>query len=84
MWVISCAKKEITACYEEIDGIEARTDLTDEQKYLLQSEVRRKMIEIALDANEAVAEFREKYIDGESFLTRFMKGTVIRKERDDD
>lgn len=82
--VIYEAKKEITACYEEIDGIEARTDLTDEQKYLLQSEVRRKMIEIALDANEAMAEFREKYIDGERFLTRFMRGTVIRKERDDD
>lgn len=75
--VLYDAKAAITDLYAKIDEIEARTELSDEEKYTLQSEVRREMIEIALDANEEMAEFREKYIDGESFLTRFMRGTVI-------
>ena len=75
--IIYDAKKAITAGYAKIDEIEANTTLTDEQKYTLQSEVRRGMIETALDANEAMAEFREKYIDGESFLTRMLKAGVV-------
>ena len=32
---------------------------------------------MALDANEEMAAFRERYIDGETFLGRFMKGTMM-------
>lgn len=55
------AKKEISALYDEIDEINARDDLTDRQKYLLTSEVRREMIEIALDAQEVMQDYDARY-----------------------
>lgn len=71
------AKKIITECYDEIEEIEANQSLSDDQKYDLVSRVRRDMIEAALDANEEMAAFRETYVDGESFLTRFMRAPVV-------
>lgn len=55
------AKKEISALYDEIDEINARDDLTDRQKYLLTSDVRREMIEIALDAQEVMQDYDARY-----------------------
>lgn len=55
------AKKEISALYDEIDEINAREDLTDRQKYLLTSDVRREMIEIALDAQEVMQDYDARY-----------------------
>ena len=71
------AKKIINDGYDEIDEIEANQSLTDEQKYELTSKVRREMIEAALDANEEMQAFRETYVTGESFLTRFMRAPTI-------
>lgn len=71
------AKKVINDGYDEIDEIEANQSLTDDQKYELTSKVRREMIEAALDANEEMQAFRETYVTGESFLTRFMRAPTI-------
>lgn len=71
------AKKFMTNGYKRIDEIEANPDLSEDEKYDLTSGIRREMIEMALDANEEMATFRERYMDGETFLGRFMKGTVM-------
>ena len=71
------AKKFITNGYKRIDEIEANPDLSEDEKYDLTSSIRREMIEMALDANEEMAAFRERYLDGETFLGRFMKGTMM-------
>lgn len=55
------AKKEISALYDEIDEINARDDMTDRQKYLLTSEVRKEMVEIALDAQEVMQDYDARY-----------------------
>lgn len=71
------AKKFVTNGYKRIDEIEANPDLSEDEKYDLTSSIRREMIEMALDANEEMAAFRERYLDGETFLGRFMKGTMM-------
>ena len=70
-------KKKVTEWYAEIDDIESDLKLTEEQKQTLTREIRRKMIDAVLDANEEVAEFYEAYVNGETFVTRFMKGAVV-------
>lgn len=72
--VIYETKQLINEMYDEIESVEADQTLTDEQKYELTSAARRTMIEAALEANEAMAQYREKYMTGESFLTRWMTG----------
>ncbi|MGN1369978.1 MAG: LPD38 domain-containing protein [Aristaeellaceae bacterium] len=57
------AKKEISALYDKIDQINARDDLTDDEKYALTSRTRRKIIDYALDANEAVNDYMTRYVD---------------------
>lgn len=71
--IIYTAKKQISAGYDQIDEIEANEELTDDEKYTLISEVRREMCEIALDANEAMAEYREKYITGDTYMTYWLR-----------
>ncbi|MDY4856064.1 MAG: LPD38 domain-containing protein [Candidatus Ventricola sp.] len=71
------AKKFMKNGYKRIDEIEANPDLSEDEKYELTSSIRREMIETALDANEEMAAFRERYLDGETFLGRFMKGTMM-------
>jgi hypothetical protein len=72
------ASKFISDTYKAIDAINARTDLTDEEKYELTSAQRREMIEYALEANEAVQAFREKYITGRSLTSYLFEGTYTR------
>lgn len=71
------AKKFMTNGYKRIDEIEANPELSEDEKYIMTSSIRREMIELALDANEEMATFRERYVEGETFLGRFMKGTTM-------
>lgn len=64
------AKKELGELDDEIDAINARTDLTDRQKHLLASDVRREKIEIALDVQEVVDDYNARY-KYEGLLPRF-------------
>ena len=64
------AKKEISALYDKIDQINARDDLTDDEKYALTSRTRRKIIDYALDANDAVNDYMTRY--GNSSIVKRM------------
>ncbi len=70
-------KKAISDMYKEIDKINANDTLSDEEKYVLTSDVRRKMIEQTLVAQETIGEYREKYITGTNLITRITPGPVV-------
>lgn len=72
------AKKYLTDGYAQIEEIEARTDLSDHEKYVLTSEVRRDMMLNTLEAQEAIGEYYAKYIDGENPLYQMMEGAYGR------
>ena len=81
--IIAETKDRINALYTEIDTINANPDLTDREKYLLTSDKRREMIDAALIANEACAEYREKWVDGSNLITRMLvPGTPSRMYTD--
>ncbi len=63
------AKKAISDGYAAIEKIEADLELTDEQKYQLTTAERQKMIDTALDAQEAIGAFNEKYVNGRNIVT---------------
>lgn len=79
------AKKTISEGYETIKAINARTDLTDEEKYEKSSRIRAKMCELALEVNQEFAKYQEKFVTGESLLTGMLKtlngGTTIKKQK---
>lgn len=79
------AKQTISEGYERIKAINARTDLTDEEKYEKSSKIRAKMCELALEANQEFAKYQEKWVTGESLLTGMLKtwggGTTIKKQK---
>lgn len=66
------AKSQISALYSEIDELSMRTDLDDEQKNTLIKQKRREMIDIAIEANSAMEEYREKYGMNDGFWKRFL------------
>lgn len=70
------AKKAMNSGYAEIEKIEGNPDLTDDQKYELTSEIRREMIQTALDANEVMEDFRQRYVTGTDFASRWMNNLV--------
>ena len=70
------AKKAMNSGYAEIEKIEGNPDLTDDQKYELTSEIRREMIQTALDANEVMEDFRQRYVTGTDFVSRWMNKLV--------
>ena len=72
------AKKYLTDGYAQIEEIEARTDLSDHEKYVLTSEVRRDMMLNTLEAQESIGEYYAKYIDGENPLYQMMEGVYGR------
>lgn len=76
------AKKFLSEGYARIDEIEARTDLTDHEKYLMTSEIRREMMDNTLDAQEVIGEYKAKYIDGENILSRMVEGVYGRESND--
>ena len=67
--VIADAKTFISDGYDRIDEINANDTLSAEQKYMLTSEVRREMIAVALEANEAAAAYRDRYVTGLNIAT---------------
>lgn len=67
--IIADAKTFLSDGYDRIDEINANDTLTPEQKYTLTSDVRREMIEVALEANEAAAAYNEKYVAGLNIAT---------------
>ena len=79
------AKQTISEGYEKIKAINARTDLTDDEKYEKSSRIRAKMCELALDVNQEFAKYQEKWVTGESLLTGMLKtlngGTTIKKQK---
>lgn len=62
--VIADAKTFISDGYARIEAINANDTLTPEQKYTLTSEIRREMIQVALEANEAAAGYKERFVSG--------------------
>lgn len=79
------AKKTISEGYETIKAINARTDLTDEEKSEKSSRIRAKICELALEVNQEFAKYQEKFVTGESLLTGMLKtlngGTTIKKQK---
>lgn len=73
------AKKFLSDGYARIDEIEARTDLSDHEKYLMTSEIRREMMDNTLAAQELIGEYKAKYIDGENILSRLAEGVYGRE-----
>lgn len=71
-------KKALTDGYAEIDQINARTDLSDHEKYVLTSQKRHEMMEEALAGQEVIGEYRRKYMDGERAAERFLEGGKAR------
>ncbi len=67
--IVGATKKQITVLYGEIDAINARDDLTDDEKYTLTSEKRREMIALTLDAQEAIGAWKEQYVTGRNVAT---------------
>lgn len=67
--IIADAKTFLSDGYDRIDEINANDTLTPGQKYTLTSDVRREMIEVALEANEAAAAYNEKYVAGLNIAT---------------
>lgn len=67
--IIADAKTFLSDGYDRIDEINANDTLTPEQKYTLTSDVRREMIKVALEANEAAAAYNEKYVAGLNIAT---------------
>lgn len=77
--IIASTKKLINEAYSRIDSVNANPDLTDHEKYVQTSEIRREMLENVLDANEAIGAYCEKYVNGENLLTRaIFTGNVSR------
>lgn len=78
------AKQAISEGYEQIDAINGRDDLTDEQKYELTNSIRMRMCRLALKANEVYAKYEELYVTGESLGSHIIKqaygGTTIKKK----
>lgn len=79
------AKQAISEGYEQIDAINGRDDLTDEQKCELTNNIRMKMCRLALKANEVYAKYEELYVTGESLGSHIIKqaygGTTIKKQK---
>lgn len=65
--------------YASIEEINADSELTDEQKEELITMERRKMCQAALVAQEAIGEYRAKYMTGPDIVARFTEGPVIQK-----
>lgn len=55
------AKQAITDGYNRIDEVEAMEDLSDQEKAELERSIRREMIEVALDAKEAMEDYDARY-----------------------
>lgn len=70
--IVGAAKSQINALYNEIDEINERPGLSDQERYQLTSEKRRKMIEIAAEANEALGAYTEKYVTGGNMTVRML------------
>jgi hypothetical protein len=76
--VIGSTKKQITDLYNEIDAINANTALSDDAKYATTRELRRKILELAVDANEAIGAFKEQYVTGDNLVSRILtEGATI-------
>ena len=69
---VGAAKSQINTLYNEIDEINERPGLSDQERYQLTSEKRRKMIEIAAEANEALGAYTEKYVTGGNMTVRML------------
>lgn len=70
--IIYETKAFIGECYSKIDQINANESLTEQQKYTLASDVRREMIQAALDAQEEIGAFNEKYVTGKNIVTSML------------
>lgn len=77
--IIYEAKSQISDLYSQIDSINANEALTESDKYTLTSDLRRQQIELALTANEAYGEYKEKYLNGKSIVNTLMEGAVVQQ-----
>lgn len=76
--IIGSTKKQISELYNEIDAINANQALSDDAKYAATREKRRKILELAVDANEAVGAFKEHYVTGDNLVSHMLtEGTAI-------
>lgn len=75
---IYVAKQKISEGYAAIAEIDSNTTLTAKQKYQLTSEIRRDMLNNALDAQEQVGTFREKYVSGKDLTSIFTHNPTVK------
>lgn len=76
--IIGSTKTALNDLYKELDEIYANPDYSDEKKHQEANEVRRTMIALALDAQEAIGEYKEKYVTGDNLVMRMLtEGTTI-------
>jgi len=75
--ILGAARTFISDGYKEIEAINANDTLTDEQKYVQTSAIRREMIATAMTAQEAYGEFKEKYMTGDNLLRIATQGGTM-------
>jgi hypothetical protein len=77
--VVYEAKQQISELYDEIDEINANPTLSESDKYELASARRREIVDLALTANEAYGEYKEKYITGLNVFNRWQRVDSVSK-----
>lgn len=68
------AVERVTELWKEIDDIQTVEGLTQKQKNVLARDVRMKMIQEMLVAEEAMADYEEKYITGRNMVANGLQG----------
>ncbi len=72
--MIKDSKETVKFLYSEINH--ANAELTDEQKCILTNDLRREILDTALDTQLVISNFKDKYVRSETFLDGFQIGTV--------
>jgi hypothetical protein len=80
---ITETKQQINKLYADVDKINESETLSDHDKYVLSSEKRREIIELALEANEKIGAYKEQYVTGSNVVTRMLtEGSASYKPTD--
>ena len=72
--VIEPTYKQIKVYNDQINDINKRTDLTDHEKYVQTSDIRRKMLNLTLRATEKIGAFYDKYVRAPSLINGWLFG----------
>ena len=73
--VVNDTKEEINNRYDQIDDINANPTLSDHDKYVQTSALRREIVDLVLDANEKLGPYMEKYARGTNLGIHAIQGS---------